>query len=107
MPQEAERNREPFGLNFYSHLFPSRLSAFQCPPAGDAAGMSDLAPISEVASSLGIAPAHVLGYGTDKAKIHTRAIAEGRHHGKLILVSAITPTPAERSATLAVSALPT
>jgi formate--tetrahydrofolate ligase len=56
--------------------------------------MSILAPISEVTSSLGIAPAHVLNYGTDKAKIHTRAIAEGRHQGKLILVSAITPTPA-------------
>lgn len=56
--------------------------------------MLNLAPISEVASSLGIAPAHILNFGSDKAKIDLRAIAQGPHQGKLVLVSAITPTPA-------------
>jgi len=53
-----------------------------------------LKPISEIADQLGIDPAHVLPYGTDKAKIRPEARDSGRPPGKLILVSAITPTKA-------------
>ncbi|WP_435010150.1 formate--tetrahydrofolate ligase [Tundrisphaera lichenicola] len=54
-----------------------------------------LRPIAEVASSLGIAPDHVEPYGRDKAKIRLEALGDpGQSGGKLILVSAITPTPA-------------
>src|SRR5688572_26592058 len=51
-------------------------------------------PILEVAKSLGIDPAHVEPYGHWKAKL-TYAAFQGRpRRGKLVLVSAITPTPA-------------
>jgi len=51
-------------------------------------------PIAEVAADLGIAPDHLEPYGRDKAKVRLEAIESGRPAGKLILVSAITPTPA-------------
>ena len=52
-------------------------------------------PILEVAAGLGINPEHVEPYGRDKAKIHLDALsASKRAPGRLILVSAITPTPA-------------
>jgi len=52
-------------------------------------------PITEVASDLGISSEHLVPYGTDKAKVRLEARdASGREPGKLILVSAITPTPA-------------
>lgn len=52
-------------------------------------------PIAEVAAGLGIAPEHFEPYGRDKGKVHLEAIgASARPPGKLILVSAITPTPA-------------
>ena len=54
-----------------------------------------LRPIIEVARELGIAEDHLEPYGRDKAKVRFEAIpASGRKPGKLILVSAITPTPA-------------
>ncbi len=55
----------------------------------------ELRPIQEVAHELGIADTHLEPYGRDKAKIRLGAL-EGvaRPKGKLILVSAITPTPA-------------
>jgi formate--tetrahydrofolate ligase len=54
-----------------------------------------LRPITEVADSLGIAPEHVIPYGSDKAKIALEAReASKRDPGRLILVSAITPTDA-------------
>lgn len=56
---------------------------------------SSLRPISEVALELGIDPDHLEPYGRDKAKIRLAALEQaGRPQGKLILVSAITPTPA-------------
>jgi formate--tetrahydrofolate ligase len=56
---------------------------------------AELRPIAEVASGLGISPEHVEPYGRDKAKIRLDALSESnRAHGQLILVSAITPTPA-------------
>jgi len=56
-----------------------------------------LRPIIEVARDLKIAPDHLEPYGRDKAKVRLdalRAAATQRPPGKLILVSAITPTPA-------------
>src|SRR5436305_9911250 len=54
-----------------------------------------LRPIADVARDLGIAAEHLEPYGRDKAKVHLDALANAtRPPGKLILVSAITPTPA-------------
>ena len=55
----------------------------------------DLRPIAEVAHDLGIIADDVEPYGRDKAKIRLEALNRvDRPPGKLILVSAITPTPA-------------
>jgi len=51
-------------------------------------------PITEVARDLGIDSAHVEPYGRDKAKIGLAALRPDAAQGRLILVSAITPTPA-------------
>ncbi|MEM6989946.1 MAG: formate--tetrahydrofolate ligase [Myxococcota bacterium] len=54
-------------------------------------------PIIEVASKLGVSADHVVPYGRDKAKIDLRARETARDGGdpaRLILVSALTPTPA-------------
>ena len=53
-------------------------------------------PIMEVGAKLGISAEHLLPYGHDKAKIGQAFIAglAGRPMGKLILVTAINPTPA-------------
>ena len=53
-------------------------------------------PILEVGAGLGIGPEHLLPYGHDKAKISAEFIAaqRGKPDGKLILVTAINPTPA-------------
>ncbi len=56
--------------------------------------MSAPRPIAEVARDLGIHPKHVVPYGDDKAKIRLAARESGRPPGKLILVSALTPTGA-------------
>lgn len=50
-------------------------------------------PIVNIATQLGIDEAHIEPYGRDKAKISLDAINTGKR-GKLVLVSAITPTPA-------------
>jgi len=57
---------------------------------------ADMQPISEAAAKLGIPPAHLIPYGHDIAKIGYDFL-EGlndRPDGKLILVTAISPTPA-------------
>jgi formate--tetrahydrofolate ligase len=51
-------------------------------------------PIVEVARDLGIDSKHLVPYGDDKAKIRLDARESGRPPGKLILVSALTPTDA-------------
>lgn len=52
-------------------------------------------PIADVARDLGIAADFIEPYGRDKAKIRIEALPDSqRDYGKLILVSAITPTPA-------------
>jgi len=55
-----------------------------------------LKPISEIAQKLDIAPESFKPYGHDKAKLTTEFInsLQGRPDGKLILVTAISPTPA-------------
>ncbi|TDU81055.1 formate-tetrahydrofolate ligase [Prosthecobacter fusiformis] len=50
--------------------------------------------ISAVARSLGISDDHLSLYGRDKAKVSLKALENRPQKGKLILVSAITPTPA-------------
>lgn len=56
---------------------------------------SELRPIADVARDLGIAPEHLEPFGRDKAKVRLEALERAdRPAGKLILVSAITPTPA-------------
>jgi len=53
-------------------------------------------PIMEIGSKLGIPAEHLLPYGHDKAKVSQEFIKSlaGKPDGKLILVTAINPTPA-------------
>ncbi|MGK0361370.1 MAG: formate--tetrahydrofolate ligase [Bradymonadia bacterium] len=51
-------------------------------------------PMSAIAEQLGLGPADLIPYGHDKAKIRLSAGADRPMDGKLILVSAMSPTPA-------------
>ena len=51
-------------------------------------------PITEIAAQLGLADEDVIPYGRYKAKINHRLIHNAKKQGKLILVTAISPTPA-------------
>ncbi len=53
-------------------------------------------PIQEIGAKLGIPTEHLLPYGHDKAKVSAEFIKaqDGKKDGKLILVTAINPTPA-------------
>ena len=53
-------------------------------------------PIQEIGTKLGIPVEHLLPYGHDKAKVSQEFIKglSGRPDGKLVLVTAINPTPA-------------
>ncbi len=53
-------------------------------------------PIQEIGAKLGIATEDLMPYGHDKAKISADFIAriKDRPNGKLVLVTAINPTPA-------------
>ena len=53
-------------------------------------------PIAEVGAKIDILAEHLLQYGPHKAKVSYEFIKslQGRDDGKLILVTAITPTPA-------------
>ena len=56
---------------------------------------AQLHPITEIAKTLGIAEEHIEPYGRYKAKLTPAAFAGAKDaHGKLILVTAINPTPA-------------
>lgn len=50
--------------------------------------------ISPIAAGLGIAPEHLFLHGREMAKVSLKALQDKPQRGKLILVSAITPTPA-------------
>ncbi len=53
------------------------------------------APIAEVAQELGVAREDLIPYGYDKAKVDYSALSEPTDHtAKLVLVTAINPTPA-------------
>jgi formate--tetrahydrofolate ligase len=56
--------------------------------------MSSVRPIAEVASDLGLISSQLVPYGRDKAKVTLDALQSDRPPGRLILVSAITPTDA-------------
>lgn len=51
-------------------------------------------PVFSLAAQLGISAEMVEPYGRDKGKIALEALQSGKKPGKMILVSAITPTPA-------------
>ncbi|RUW83424.1 formate--tetrahydrofolate ligase, partial [Mesorhizobium sp. M1E.F.Ca.ET.063.01.1.1] len=53
-------------------------------------------PIQEIGAKIGIPYEHLLPYGHDKAKVSAEFIksVKGNKDGKLILVTAINPTPA-------------
>ena len=54
-----------------------------------------MTPITEIAKTAGIADEYLEQYGKYKAKIDTKLLSDStRKNGKLILVTAITPTPA-------------
>ena len=56
---------------------------------------AQLRPIVEIAKNLGIAEEHIEPYGRYKAKLTPAAFADAKgQNGKLILVTAINPTPA-------------
>ena len=55
---------------------------------------AQLRPIVEIAKTLGIAEEHIEPYGRYKAKLTPEALAGAEKNGKLILVTAINPTPA-------------
>ncbi len=60
-------------------------------------------PIGEIGAKLGVPEAHLLPFGHDKAKLSAEFLAEiaGRPAGKLVLVTAINPTPAGEGKTTA------
>jgi len=51
-------------------------------------------PIPEIAAKLGLTPEDLIPYGHDKAKVEPSAYQGKERKGKLILVTAINPTPA-------------
>jgi formate--tetrahydrofolate ligase len=53
-----------------------------------------LRPIRDIADKLNIPDKYLIPYGRDKAKIDLKMIEKGKKNGKLILVTAITPTAA-------------
>ena len=55
---------------------------------------AEMRPITEIAAQLGLSDEHVIPYGRYKAKIDHRLIHDAKKQGKLILVTAISPTPA-------------
>ena len=63
-----------------------------------------LRPIVDVAAELGIAAEHVIPWGPDRAKIDLAALTGRVPTGRLVLVSAITPTPhGEGKTTIAIA----
>jgi formate--tetrahydrofolate ligase len=51
-------------------------------------------PITDIAASLGLTAGDIIPYGDTKAKVRLDVLKKNPQRGKLILVSAITPTPA-------------
>ncbi len=57
-------------------------------------GDSSIRPLSDVATGLGLPPERLVPYGRDKAKVLPAAPGPEPERGRLVLVSAITPTDA-------------
>ena len=55
--------------------------------------MSSLLPITEIARNSGIPEQYLIPYGREVAKVDLKVIQPDSTQGKLVLVSAITPTP--------------
>ena len=57
---------------------------------------ADLRPISEIAAKIGLSEKNLISYGHYKAKVDLNSLPERKRteRGKLILTTAITPTPA-------------
>lgn len=53
-----------------------------------------LLPIGEIARKIGLGEDDLVPYGRTMAKVRVEAVADREISGKLILVSAVTPTPA-------------
>lgn len=53
-----------------------------------------LKPITEIASKAGIEKEALIPYGWNKAKVDMRKLGDAKPNGKLVLVSALSPTPA-------------
>ena len=53
-------------------------------------------PVEDIAAGLGLSRGELVMYGSDKAKVRLSALKDrqARPDGKLVLVTAITPTPA-------------
>ncbi len=51
-------------------------------------------PITDVAEELGLDRNSLIPYGTYKAKVHLDAVRNDGAHGKMVVVTGITPTPA-------------
>jgi formate--tetrahydrofolate ligase len=64
-----------------------------------------LLPITEIAASLGVGEEALEPYGRNKAKLDTRALKDLPRRGKLILMTAINPTPAGEGKTTTVVGL--
>src|SRR5207302_271608 len=81
-PQWIDKNEQTRGLTVPSDI--------------EIARRASLKPIVDIATRLGIPPESVENYGRYKAKISLDYIhsLEGRPDGKLILVTALSPTPA-------------
>lgn len=56
--------------------------------------MADTSFTAQMAAKLGLDENYVIPYGHDKAKVSLEVLKQDRKRGRLILVSALTPTPA-------------
>jgi formate--tetrahydrofolate ligase len=70
------------------------------------ARQATLKPITAVAAQAGVPDEALIPYGKYKAKIDRDALPEGGKQGKLILVTAINPTPAGEGKTTTSVGLP-
>ena len=70
------------------------MTAPRVPTDLEIARSATMLPIGQIAAKLGIDPAEVEPYGKTKAKLSLALCARRGPQGKLILVTAISPTPA-------------
>lgn len=75
---------------------PARNAGIQLTSDIEIARRAKLAPIADVAAKLGVPAEAVIPFGRSKAKIDISRLGDlkARTHGKLVLVTAINPTPA-------------